>query len=78
MCERPGPTGLLRCAGNRISGMPSANEVIKQAAGLVVRYGQKVDGAILPAEMCLALDNEKTMFLAEPLTDDLFDQCSKM
>lgn len=78
MCERPGPTGLLRRAGKKLSGTPSANEFIKQAAGLVVRYGQKVDGTVLPAEMCLALDNEKILFIAEPLTDDQFDQCSKM
>ena len=72
MCERPGPTGLLRRAGNNISGNPSTNEIVKQAAGLVVRYGRKVDGVILTAEVCLALDKENTMFVTEPMTDDLF------
>ena len=68
MCERPGPTGLLR----RVNTTPATNETFLQAAGLVVRYGRKVDGRILPSEMSLVLENEKIMFVAEPLADDQF------
>jgi hypothetical protein len=72
MCERPGPTGLLRRAGNIMSTTPAMNETIMQAAGLVVRYGRKIDGQVLPSEVCLELDDEKTTFVADPLTDDQF------
>ena len=72
MCERPGPTGLLRRVLKGVSTTAPMNEAIQQAAGLVIRYGRKVDGRVLPAEVCLELNDHKTSFLAEPLTDDQF------
>lgn len=73
MTERPGPTGLLRRAGNSLKGDDfSSSETVMQAAGLVVRYGRKIEGRILSSEVSVALDDEKTIRVAEPLADDQF------
>lgn len=71
MTERPGPTGLLRRAQKSMRAT-AMNETIRQAAGLIVRHGRKIDGRALPSELCLVLDNEKTTFTAAPLADEQF------
>lgn len=72
MAERPGPTGLLRRAKNSMHSTSVMNEAIKLAGGLVVRYGRKIDGRVMPAQLCLVSDNQKTTFIAEPLADQQF------
>ncbi|MCL7487649.1 MAG: 7-cyano-7-deazaguanine synthase [Desulfobulbaceae bacterium] len=72
MRERPGPTGLLRMGRNSAGTGALANETIMQAAGLVVRYGRKVDGRVMPAEVSFTQRNVKKSFVAEPLGDDQF------
>ena len=44
MVNRPGPTALLRNAKNYVVPGDVENTVLQQAAGLVVRYGKKMQG----------------------------------
>ncbi len=53
MEKRSGPTGILRRAGQTVAGAGDREEIIRLAAGLVVRYGRKVDGARPPAPVIL-------------------------
>lgn len=72
MRERPGPTGLLRMGRNSAGTGALADETIMQAAGLVVRYGRKVDGRMMSAEVCFTQRNAEKSFVVEPLSDDQF------
>ena len=51
MPDRPGPTALLRRAKQHVSPGDIENEILQQAAGLVVRYGKKVQGIDPGAEV---------------------------
>ena len=72
MPERPGPTGLLRRASNQVAGTGAESEIIQQFAGLIVRYGRKIDGKLLPGEVLFDRDGNREMLLAEPLADSVF------
>lgn len=72
MTGQPGPTGLLRRAKDIVDGDPAAHETIRQAAGLVVRYGKKTEGKILPAQTVMTLEGKQTALTAGPLADDQF------
>jgi len=72
MLERPGPTGLLRRAEHTVAGTSMETEIKRLAAGLVVRYGRKVDGVLPPAEV--GIDTGKTCqaLRCGPLDDTVF------
>ena len=72
MPERPGPTGLLRRATRMVAGTPEETEILDLATGLVVRYGRKFKGKLLPGEVLLERDNKQEILQAEPLADALF------
>jgi len=72
MIERPGPTGLLRQAAGSLAGAKAESETLAQAAGLIVRYGRKVDGEMPPAEVRVTMDGETLSFVAAPMPDSQF------
>ncbi len=70
MDERPGPTGLLRRAEQTVAGAADREEIIRTAAGLVVRYGRKTNGVPLPAAVCLESGpGERLLASVPPLAD---------
>ncbi len=72
MPGRPGPTGLLRMASKMVAGTVEETEVLGMALGLIVRYGRKVDGELLPGEILLDRGHTQEMVLAQPLADAVF------
>lgn len=74
MKERPGPTGLLRKAEQAVTGSSIEHEISQQAAGLVVRYGQKIDGGIPPAEVEIKSGTISKNLLSKPLDDATFQE----
>ena len=72
MPERPGPTGLLRRSSKIIVDTEQEKEIIAQTAGLIVRYGRKTEGKLLPGEVELHWKGTREMLQAEPLPDAVF------
>ncbi len=72
MPERPGPTALLRRAAEMVAGTAEERETVSLAAGLVVRYGRKTGGKLLPGEVELKRDTGREIMQAEPLQDTVF------
>ena len=72
MPERPGPAALLRRASVMVAGTAEEAEILSLATGLVVRYGRKVDGKLLPGEVLLERAGEEEMLQAESLDDAVF------
>ena len=72
MPERPGPTALLRRASIMVAGTVEETEILALVIGLVVRYGRKIDGMLLPGEVLLERPGEREMLQAEPLADAVF------
>jgi len=73
MPERPGPTGLLRRASSMVAGTAAEAEVLEQFSGLIVRYGRKIEGKLLPGEVLFERDGGQEMLQAEPLADSVFE-----
>jgi tRNA-uridine 2-sulfurtransferase len=67
MPDRPGPTALLRNAKQHVSPGDTNNEILQNAAGLVVRYGKKVKGIDRGAEVEVRGLGEKWRINAQPL-----------
>ena len=72
MPERPGPAALLRRASKMVAGTVEEAEILIRVAGLVVRYGRKTEGRLLPGEVALERDGDREMLQAEPLADAVF------
>ena len=72
MIDRPGPTALLRRAGQNIAGSPQESEIIRLAAGLVVRYAGRVHGEHLPGDISIVGGSDRQIIKAEPLEDSIF------
>jgi hypothetical protein len=72
MPERPGPTALLRRASKMVAGTVEEPKMLIWAAGMVVRYGRKIEGKLLPGEVLLERDGNQEMLDAEPVADDVF------
>ena len=68
MVSRPGPTALLRNAKNYASPGDVENDVLQHAAGLVVRYGKKVEGGEPGAEVQFRGLGKKWQLFARPET----------
>jgi len=72
MPERPGPTALLRRASKMVAGTPRERELLDLVTGLVVRYGRKINGRLLPGQVLLQRDGTQEMLEAEPVADEIF------
>ena len=72
MPERPGPVGLLRRASKTVAGTADETEVLAWSLGLVVRYGRKINGRLLPGEILFERDGKRKMLRAQPLADEVF------
>ena len=70
--ERPGPTALLRRAGNYYSSEELKKEDIVRAAGLVTRYAKKVDGDFCGGTVEVEDDGNRYQVYAEPERDAVF------
>jgi len=69
MPDRPGPTGLLR-EDDRID-----EQILCQAAALVVRYGKKTGSTRLPADvMVFHRKKEQCLQAVTPLADEVFQE----
>jgi tRNA-uridine 2-sulfurtransferase len=53
MTTRPGPLGLLRCGRQQEAGSNQEATIVRQLAGLVIRYGKKDDGLPMEAEVII-------------------------
>jgi tRNA U34 2-thiouridine synthase MnmA/TrmU len=73
MPERPGPVGLLRRASRMVAGTAAETEVLEQFSGLIVRYGRKIDGKLLPGNVLFKWNGNQEMLSAEPLADAVFE-----
>ena len=72
MISRPGPLGLLRHARSTVAGTGRETDVIRQAAGLVVRFGKKEDGKVTAAEVRIDRESGSEQGHFGPLMDDEF------
>lgn len=72
MEEHPGPAALLRRAASIYEDQEQLVKDIENAAGLVVRYGKKVDGERPPQEVQLNYQGKNEMLVASPLEDRVF------
>lgn len=70
MPERPGPTGLLRFVPG---GNNNPDECLSRAAGLIVRYGRKTGGRLLPGQVLVERDEMQLDMEAAPLADEVFN-----
>ncbi len=70
MEERPGPTGLLRRAERTVAGAEDGEATLRRAAGLVVRYGRKIDGRVLPAAVTVLAASGTKLLQAVPPPDE--------
>lgn len=72
MTTRPGPLGLLRHARQLVAGGEREQELIRRLAGIVVRYGKKVVGAPVEAEVMIDQGEGVVQDRFAPLADDTF------
>ena len=72
MPQRPGPTALLRRASIMVAGTPQERELLEYATGIIVRYGRKIKGKLLPGEVLLNRHSGQEMLQVKPLTDEVF------
>lgn len=73
MENHPGPTAILRKAENLYETEQQLQDDIKYAAGLVVRYGKKIQGKLMPREVDMVFgDTKSVMAKVSPLQDSLF------
>jgi len=72
MPERPGPAALLRRASKTVAGTIQEQELLDLSTGLVVRYGRKIDGKLLPGEVLLERAGGREILQAQPLVDAVF------
>ncbi len=71
MPKRPGPTGLLRFVPEH-DGSNNYDECLIRAAGLIVRYGRKVSGILLPGRVLAQQGGVEVSLEVEPLSDQVF------
>lgn len=72
MTTRPGPTGLLRPAPAVSAGTGDATASLELAAGMVVRYGRKVENMTVPANIIAVRGTEQFSLSLPPLADEVF------
>ncbi len=72
MPDRPGPTALLRRGSSLVADTTIEAEICNYCTGIVVRYGRKIEGQVLPGQVQLERDDSIQMLQAEPLADRTF------
>lgn len=73
MTTRPGPLGLLRHAGLRMVGSDRETAIVRQLAGLVVRFGKKTEGVLPEAEVMIDKGASCETGWFAPLADAAFE-----
>ena len=74
MADRPGPTALLRSSKRQHSTQNISELTLSQAAGLVVRYGKKVQGSDPGAEVRVFQNGDERALTAQALADKYFGE----
>jgi tRNA U34 2-thiouridine synthase MnmA/TrmU len=69
MTARPGPLGLFRYARQKVAGSDREAELLRRLAGIVVRYGKKIEGAPAEAEVTIDKGLSVTSGTFAPLAD---------
>ena len=69
MTVRPGPLGLLRYARQKVAGSDREEDVLRRLAGIVVRYGKKIEGEPTEAEVMIDKGATTTSGIFVPLAD---------
>jgi len=72
MASRPGPLGLLRHARRKVAGTEREAIIVRQLAGLVVRFGKKVAGETSEAEVLIDKGTGCEYGVYGPLADETF------
>lgn len=72
MASRPGPLGLLRHARRKVAGTEREVVLVRQLAGLVVRFGKKVEGETPEAEVLIDKGTGCEYGVYGSLTDETF------
>lgn len=70
MRERPGPLGLLRHGQTVLAGADDEAELVRRLAGMVVRYGRKINGETPVAEVLIDKGGETVSGLFAALDDE--------
>jgi hypothetical protein len=70
MTTRPGPLGLLRRGRHRAGEGDGEEKLIRSLAGIVVRYGKKVQGEPAEAEVMIDQGEEMVQGRFPPVSDD--------
>ncbi len=73
MLERPGPKAMVRYA-DKLVREEDRQGLIQMVAGLVVRYGKKVEGERPPALVKIDMPGGQQLMLVEALVDEQFKQ----
>jgi tRNA-uridine 2-sulfurtransferase len=74
MTVRPGPLGLLRYARQKVAGLDREEDVLRRLAGIVVRYGKKIEGGPEEAEVTIDKGEAATRGIFAPLADEACQQ----
>ena len=69
MTVRPGPLGLLRYARQKVAGSEREEDTLRRLAGIVIRYGKKIEGEALEAEVTIDQGTAVTRDIFLPLAD---------
>ncbi len=72
MSTRPGPLGLLRHARQKVDGSDQEEDILRKLAGIVVRYGKKVEGEPREAEVLIDKGTTRIVACFAPLADEDF------
>ncbi|XOF34235.1 MAG: thiamine biosynthesis protein [Candidatus Electrothrix sp. YB6] len=74
MPEHPSPTALLRHASAMITDPAEKEKILDAVAGLVVRYGRKTGGKLLPGRVLFKERGKRQTMQAEALADEVFQE----
>lgn len=72
MTDRPGPTGILRVAPGAGETNSDLRAALELAAGLIARFGRKVEGRAAPAEILAVRGAAQVVYTAHPLADGAY------
>lgn len=70
MTTRPGPLGLWRYARQKAAASGREDDILRKLAGIVVRYGKKIEGAADEAEVLIDKGSSMTIGHFPALADD--------
>ncbi len=70
MTRRPGPLGLLRQGETLLADAAREKKILPLLAGIIIRYGKKIDGKLPEAEVTIDKGSEMIRGRFVPRTDD--------